>query len=498
MTHPNDFDPLFHPRSVAVVGASNDITKFGGRTYLSLKARRYQGGLYAVNPRVTEVDGDRAYARVRDIPEKVDMAIVVVAAPHVVQTVADCAKKGVRAVQILTAGFRETGSEEGARWEEQLAQIARESGIRIVGPNCFGIYSPESALTVLPGPDFPSESGPVGLLAQSGGLTSFLVRKAMGLGIRFSKAVSYGNACDLNETDYLSYFGADDQTRMVGAYIEGVRDGRRLFEVARSTSLRKPVFIWKGGLTALGSRAVASHTASLGGSQRIWEGFLRQTGVIPVVGIDEMIDLMVGFLHLPDFRGRRVSVVSGGGAITVAACDELDPAGLSMPEFSNQTQETIRALLPASGNTVGNPLDTGPPVFLLPTVKPILEAVAASDRIDAVIVQHEVGSHSPDFVEAAAQVIPSVQKASAKPFLVTMPAPTTSSDAMDVEMVRRKYREWYLERGIPVFDTLHRAVRALGAIIRYNEFRARHESAKRSLIDLHDPSPLLDADPPGT
>jgi acyl-CoA synthetase (NDP forming) len=297
----------------------------------------------------------------------------------------------------------------------------------------------------------------------------------MGLGIRFSKAVSYGNACDLNETDYLSYFGADDQTRMVGAYIEGVRDGRRLFAVARSTSLRKPIFIWKGGLTALGSRAVASHTASLGGSRRIWEGFLRQTGVIPVVGIDEMIDLMLGFLHLPDFRGRRVSVVSGGGAITVAACDELDPAGLSMPAFSSQTRETIRALLPPSGNTVGNPLDTGPPVFLLPTVKPILEAVAASDRIDAVIVQHEVGSHSPDFVEEAAQVIPSVRDASSTPFLVTMPAPTTSSNAMDVEMVRRKYREWYLERGIPVFDTLHRAVNVLGAIIRYNEFLARRK-----------------------
>jgi len=478
LTYPDDFEPLFHPRSVAIIGASNDATKFGGRTYSALKARRYQGEVYAVNPSVTEVDGDRAYARVQEIPGTVDMAIVVVAAPHVVQTIADCAEKGVRAVQILTAGFRETGSAEGARWEEQIAEIARENGIKIVGPNCFGIYSPESALTVLPGPDFPSESGPVGLLAQSGGFTSSLVRKAMGLGIRFSKAVSYGNACDLNEADYLSYFEADDQTRMVGAYIEGVRDGRRFFDVARSTSLRKPIFIWKGGLTALGSRAVASHTASLGGSKRIWEGFLRQTGAIPVVGIDEMIDLMVMFLHLADFRGRRVSVVSGGGAITVAACDELDPAGLSMPDFSKQTQETIRALLPASGNSVRNPLDTGPPVFLLPTVKPILEAVAASDRIDAVIVQHEVSSYSPAFIEEAAQVIPSVRDASAKPFLVTMPEPTASSDAMGVETARRQYREWYLERGIPVFDTLHRAARALGAIVRYQEFVARHGSRR--------------------
>ncbi len=476
MTHPNDFEPLFHPRSVAVIGASNDITKFGGRTYLTLKARRFQGGLYAVNPGASEVDGDKAYARIQDIPDHVDMAIVVVAAPHVAQAIAACAEKGVRAAQILTAGFRETGSEEGTRWEEEIAEIARRSGIKIVGPNCFGIYSPKSALTVLPGPDFPHEAGPVGLLAQSGGFTSFLIRKAMGLGIRFSQAVSYGNACDLGEADYLSYFASDDQTRLVGAYIEGVRDGRRFFEAARSASLRKPVLIWKGGLSALGRRAVASHTASLGGSRQIWEGFLRQTGVVPVVGIDEMIDLMIGFLHLPRFRGRRVCVVSGGGAITVAACDELDPVGLSMPEFSSQTVETIRKLLPASGNTVGNPLDTGPPVFLLPTAKPILEAVAASDRIDAVIVQHELVSYEPDFVEEQAQVIPSIHEASGKPFVVTMPAPTTSSDAMGVETARRKYREWYLERGIPVFDTLHHAVRVLGAVIRYNEFLARHES----------------------
>jgi acyl-CoA synthetase (NDP forming) len=475
---PDDFQPLFHPRSLAVVGASNDATKFGGQTYSAMKARHYRGRLYAVNPNATEVDGDRAYARVQDIPEPVDMAIVAVAARHVVRAVVDCMEKRVRTVQVLTAGFRESGSAEGAHWEQQIAQIACASGMRIVGPNCFGIYSPESALSLRPGPDFPSEGGSVGVLSQSGGLASFLIRKAMGLGIRFSKVVSYGNACDLNETDFLSYFESDEQTRMVGAYIEGVRDGRCFFEIARRTSLRKPIFVWKGGLTAQSGRAVMSHTGSLGGSKRIWEGFLRQTGVIPVAGIDEMIDLMVGFRHLPDFMGRRVSVVSGGGAITVEACDQFDSAGLSLPEFSERTHEAIRTLLPATGNSVRNPLDTGPPVFLLPTAKRILEAVAASDRIDAVIVQHEVIVRSPVFVEELAQVIPSVREASAKPFLVTMPVPTTSSDAMNVEEARRRYREWYLGRGIPVFDTLQSAVRALGRIIRYNEFLDRYASRR--------------------
>ena len=249
----------------------------------------------------------------------------------------------------------------------------------------------------------------MGVLAQSGGFTSSVIRKAMGLGIRFSKAVSYGNACGLNETDYLSYFASDEQTRLVGAYIEGVRDGRRFVEVARRTSLAKPVLIWKGGLTGLGGRAVASHTASLGGDRKIWEGFLRQTGVIPVVGIDEMVELAQR--HFPTVW-ERICVVSGGGAITVAACDDLDQVGLSAPDFSDETEGAIRSLLPPDGNTVGNPLDTGPPLFYLPTAKRILQAVAASDRIDAVIVQQEGGGLGGSFNEELAEVIPSVREES--------------------------------------------------------------------------------------
>lgn len=472
MTKQIDFRPIFDPRSVAVIGASNDPTKFGGRTYFALKDRGYAGRLFAVNPKAGEIDGEAAYARVQDIADDVEMAIIAVAAPFVVQAVADCAEKGVRAAQILTAGFRETGSEEGALWENQMTEIARSNGMRIVGPNCFGIYNPESALTVLPGPDFPKDSGPVGLLSQSGGFTSFLVRKAMGLGIRFSKVVSYGNACDLNECDYLSYFERDEQTKMVVAYIEGVRDGRRFFEIVKKVSRKKPVFIWKGGLTELGSRAVASHTASLGGSKAIWDGFFKQTGAIPAAGIDEMIDLMVGFMCMPKFKGRRVSFICGGGAITVAASDALDPQGFSFPGFSEETKQTIRALLPPSGNTVGNPLDTGPPIFFLPTVKSILEAVGASDRIDVAVVQHEVSAYLPAFVEEMAEIIPSVQDSTGRPFIVTLPEPTTSSDTMDIEETRRKYRESYVNRGAAVFDTLQRAISALGKIVRYNEFVA--------------------------
>ncbi|RJP18980.1 MAG: hypothetical protein C4520_13595 [Candidatus Abyssobacteria bacterium SURF_5] len=470
-----EFQPIFHPRSIAVIGASNDPTKYGGRYFYAMRERSYQGKLYAVNPNAADIDGEKVYARVQDVPDDIDFAIVAVAAPLVVKAVADCAEKHVRAVQILTAGFSETGSAEGTEWERQMARIARQNGMRIIGPNCFGVYSPESALTLLPGPDFPSEIGPIGVISQSGGFTSFLIRKAMGLGIRFSKVISYGNACDLNEVDFLSYLEADDRTKAVVAYVEGVRDGKRFLDAVKRTSLKKPVCIWKGGLSGLGSRAVASHTASLGGSKQIWDGFFRQTGAIPAVGVEEVLDLIVGFTHIPNFCSKRLSVVGGGGAITVAAADALDPYGISMLEFPPETQQSIRRYLAPSGNSVRNPVDVGTPVFLPFTLKPILEIIARSELVDAVIVEHWVTNFMPSFVQDLADVIPSVRDASGKPFVVSLPGPCSSSDTIDIEETRWKYREWYLSQGVPVFETIQRSAKALGKILQYNEFVQRRK-----------------------
>ncbi|MBI5115321.1 CoA-binding protein [Candidatus Poribacteria bacterium] len=465
-----DFRSIFQPRSVAVIGASNDASKFGGQYYFALRARAYSGKLFAVNPKVPDIDGVPTYMRMQDIPDEVEFAVVAVPAAHVVQAIADCAEKRVRVVEILTAGFGESGTPEGARWENEIIEIARRNGTRIIGPNCFGVYSPESALTLLPGIDFPKEGGPVGILSQSGGVTSFLMRKAIGLGVRFSKVISYGNGCDLNEIDFLSYFEADEQTKIVVAYLEGVSDGKRLLELVKKTTLKKPVIIWKGGLSKMGSRAVASHTASLGGKKEIWDGFFRQTGAIPAVGTDDLLDMMIGFGCLPGFQGRRVSVVGGGGAITVAAADALDQVGLSIPEFSVKTQQAIRACLPPTGNSVKNPIDVGTPVYLPHILKPVLEAAASDSAVEAVIVEQWVSNYMPVFVEELADVIPSVKKSSGKPFIATMPEPSASSETIEIEDTRRKYREHYLRHGIPVFDTLQRAATTLGRIVRYNEF----------------------------
>lgn len=467
-----DFQPIFRPRSIAVIGASSDPVKFGGRTYQTVRDRLDHERLYAVNPNVAEIGGVKTYGRLQDIDGPIDLAIIAVPAPFVVQAIRDCAEKKVRVAEILTAGFTETGDEEGSLREQQIVAIAKQNGMRIVGPNCFGIYSPESPLTILPGPDYPKETGPLGILAQSGGFTSNLARRVLELGIRINKAVSYGNACDLNEIDFLSYFRDEDSTRTVAAYIEGVREGRKFLDLAKEVSLKKPFIMWKGGLTRQGGRAVASHTASLGGDNEIWQGFFRQTGAVPVVGIDEMVDAIIGFHCIPGYQAERVSVVGGGGAIVVSAADALEKEGMSILPFSDKTRQAIRSYLPPYGNSVRNPVDMGSPMFVPQTFKPILEAIVASDQVDAVIIEQLVFLFRGDFDEDLAEAIASVRDASGKPFIMTLPQTSTGIKGMGIEQSRRKYREWYLSRSIPVFDSLERAVNVLGKISRYNAFKA--------------------------
>jgi acyl-CoA synthetase (NDP forming) len=311
-------------------------------------------------------------------------------------------------------------------------------------------------------------------MAQSGGFTNILVRKLSELGMRVSKAVSYGNACDLNEIDFLSYFQHDEKTKIITAYIEGVQNGRRFIKAAKEAALTKPVVIWKAGLTSQGSRAVSSHTASLGGQKRVWNGFFRQTGVIPATDGVEMLDLIIGLKCIPNFTGKRMSVVGGGGAITVAASDALSRAGLSILPFSSKIRKAIQAHLPLHGNSVNNPVDVGSPLFEPEMLRPILEIVAGVEFVDAVIVEHMIITFSGAFNEELAQVIQSVRESTGKPFIVTLPQNSFGSDTIETENTRRKYREWYLSRRIPVFDSVAHAANVLGKIARYNAYLTKN------------------------
>jgi len=477
-----ELEPIFYPKTLAVVGASADERKFGGGFLRSLQEFGFKGKIYPVNPRGREVLGLKMYPNVRDIPGPVDLAHIMVPASFVPRVLEDCVAKGVKAAQIFTAGFKETGEEEGRRLEEELVKIA-QNGIRLIGPNCFGVYCPASGLTLLPGWDFPKESGPVAFLSQSGGYAAEFAREAKGWGIRFSKVISYGNACDLNETDFLEYLAQDPETRIITAYMEGPKEGRRFVKLVREVSKYKPVIIWKAGLTQAGARAVTSHTASLTGDEATWDALFKQSGAIRVKSMEELIDTTVAFLHLAPTTGRRVAVIGGGGGISVAASDACEQVGLDVPAFSPEVREQLRSLLPLAGTSIRNPVDIGAPIIPPQALHQILEIAASAETIDTIIAtqaMHYILSGklsflfdiSGGFVQDSIRAPIDIKRRFGKPVVMVLPVGSEEVEMMDAEKGRREIRATYLDAGIPVYPTIERAARAVAHVIEYYQKEA--------------------------
>ncbi len=482
-----EFAPIFQPKSHAVVGASADATKFGGRFLRVLLTFGYPGKLYPVNPHESDILGLKTFPHVADIPEAVEFATITTPAPTVPAIVEECLTKGIKAVQILSSGFREVGP-EGQRLEEQIAHTAAR-GIRVIGPNCFGVYSPAGGLTILPGGELPKESGTVAFMSQSGGYAIRVANRASSLGIRFSQIVSYGNACDINECDLLEYFYEDPNTKVIMGYIEGPRQGRRFFHLLKEVCQSKPVIVWKGGLTKGGARAVSSHTGSLAGEETVWEGLSHQTGAIMVNSLDEMIDTALALLYLPTYRGRRLTVIGGGGGIGVAAADSCERVGLSVPLFSPELQRKLATMVPPVGASTRNPVDVGSPFPRPSALNSVLETVLNEDGVDLAIISElfmSIASHmvrqsdnpAPNVrmdraVAELAQVPVEVKKRLGKPLVMVLPveAMALEPEHIKAEEARRKVANYYLAEGIPVFLTLERAVKALANIIGYYERR---------------------------
>jgi acyl-CoA synthetase (NDP forming) len=352
----DDLGFLFHPNSVALVGITTSQTWHWTLTFLEgLLEIGFDRPLYLVNPKGGEIKGHKVYASLKDVPGNVDYVIGLVNAQIAPRLVEECAGKGVKAIHFCTAGFSETGEEERIKLENELAEIAHKKGIRILGPNCMGIYCPQSRLSY--SPEFPKESGPVGVISQSGGNSIFLVRQAALRGIRFSKVISYGNACDINESDLLEYLAHDADTKIIALYIEGIKDGKRFRRAMEEATKEKTVILLKGGATEGGARAAAGHTAALSGSQTTWDALCKQLGIIKVSSIEEMIDVLVTLLFLPLLRGRNVLLFGAGGGASVLISDEFESRGLRVPPIPPDIVGQIREFTPVAGNILRNPVD---------------------------------------------------------------------------------------------------------------------------------------------
>ncbi len=357
---PPPLDYMFHPRSVAIVGISADLPKIWiRRLYLdSLLESGYPGQIYLVNPKGGEMAGLPIYRSLKDIPGAVDYVVISVPAPCTPKIMEECRDIGVKVVHVFASGYAETGEPDRTELQDRLVEIARQGNIRIIGPNCLGIYYPGGRIGLIP--DFPREPGPIGFLCQSGGNVAYMVRHAVARGLRFSKIVSYGNACDINESDLLDYFAEDPETKVIAAYIEGARDGRRLMDALTKAASLKPTVVLKGGYTAGGSRAAASHTGSLAGADVVWDSLLMQAGAIRVYSIEEMVDMLVALLRVKPPQGFNTCAVWNGGGASVMATDELERAGLRLVPIPGEIREGLKEFIDLANSMLRNPIDVSP------------------------------------------------------------------------------------------------------------------------------------------
>ena len=387
MTEHNAFpaQALFEPQSVAVVGVPRG-PKVGQIFLQGLLHPGYKGRIYPINPNAEEILGLRCYPSISSLPETPDLAILVVGSEAAIEVIGECADRGVKAAALFTAGFSEAGTEEGRQREERLLAAARRGArpVRLVGPNCMALYVPKAALAMLP--NMPSEAGPVAFVSQSGSLCTFVVGEGYARGLAFSKVVSIGNQVDLTASDFFEYLADDPETEVVASYLEGVRDGHRLFRALERCASRKPVVIWKAGRTDAGARAAHSHTGALAGQHEMWSAMLRQVGALTAHDMDELLDLLVACRHVPRDGGRRVAILAGPGGPAVSASDACEENGLELPQLAVGTQEVLRGIIPLAGTSVRNPIDMG--LVMLGAAEMYYratEAAALDPNVDAIL-----------------------------------------------------------------------------------------------------------------
>lgn len=356
MGQSGDLDTLFAPTSVAVIGASNRPGSVGRAIFTNILLNEYTGTVYPVNPKDRSISGVRSYPSVQDLPESVDVAVVVVPAAIVPEVTEECGKKGVKNLIVISAGFREVG-QDGATLERQVTTLARKYSMRMIGPNCLGTINtdPQVRLNASFASQMPLR-GSIAFASQSGSVGEAVIDYAASEGIGFSKFISVGNKADINENDVLEYLQTDQQTKVILLYIEDIVDGRRFVDTVTRVTQDKPIIAVKAGVSPEGAKAASSHTGALAGSDEAYNAILRQSGVIRVESIIDLFDYARAFAKQPLPRGNRVAIITNGGGPGIMATDASIQYGLQISQFSEVTKAKLRAGLPKEAS-VNNPID---------------------------------------------------------------------------------------------------------------------------------------------
>jgi len=469
-----DLDRAFNPNAVAIVGVSGGNQMpgdYSGLKFLKyLKKAGFKGRIYPINPKaVREIEGTKVYPNLLSIPEHLDLVIITVKAAAVPKVLEECVAVKAMDVHICTSGFGETGEAEGKALEARLAEIAHKAGLRVCGPNAIGYHVPASRMMMYGGAPL---TGPVAFATQSGGCGWNFILQCAARGIGVSKVISFGNALTLDANDYLEYLAEDPQTSIICMYLEGINDGRRFTELVREINPRKPVIIWKGGITESGARAAATHTGSLAGDERIWDAFFRQTRATRVTSVEEMADTVATFLKLKPFTGRRAAVFgSGGGGANVARGDICVTEGIDVPPFSRHTRKELMKFLSLVNQSVMNPMDTPFMLHNNSDMEKTIKLIAADRSIDILIINintlslHEMskgdGQGLRDFKECVVKC--TREDLNGKPMVLALMDPGNHGGVRELASKLR-------EANIVVYETLRDACRALSRVARYHEF----------------------------
>lgn len=467
MTKLYDFiDRVFHPTSVAFVGVTTSNPTHWTRTFWdSALAFHFEGTMFPINPRGGELNGRKVYRSISEIPGSIDYAVCTVAAQIAPQIVRECAAKGVRAVHFCTAGFAETGDNDSTRLQQQLVAASKETGVRIIGPNCMGIYCPESRISY--DIDFARESGDVGLISQSGGNSIYAVRELIWRGVKFSKVISYGNACDLDVSDFLEYMIDDVKTKIIALYVEGAGDGKRFRGLLEKAARIKPVVLVKGGCGEAGNRATSTHTGSLTGNNAIWETLCRQHNVIKPKNMEEMVDVLTALQFLPGFTGRNALVMGPGGGASVSLTDEFEKRGFHLPPVSEKIRQQLLHFTQAAGNMLQNPIDYSQSFRQPGSMHKAVHLLTHWDKIDFSVWFSRPSQGTDNFFKSvyeSDEIVSQAFEASPKPVVYILEnSPTPERQAPMYEMLKRVSA---LKK--PAFYSFAAAAEALHLVSEYN------------------------------
>ncbi|MCX6814120.1 MAG: CoA-binding protein [Candidatus Aenigmarchaeota archaeon] len=449
----NQLDYFFKPKSVAIVGASRDPKKIGHVIFRNFVEGKFAGKIFPINPNAEELFGHRCYPSVLSVEEKIDLAVITIPAPIVPQALEECGKKKIPAVIIISGGFKEIGNVE---LENEVSRILKKHKIRAIGPNCIGALDPYSGVDTFFLPRYKLErpgKGKIAFISQSGALGSVVLDWMAMKGYKISKFISYGNAVDVDEADLTEYLANDKETDVICAYFEGVKEGRKFYDVAKKISSRKPLIVLKGGTTSEGTSAVASHTGSLAGSAEIYSTAFKQAGVIQAKDLEQIFDFARVLSTQPAPKGNRVQIITDGGGYGVMTTDWLIKNGLQLAKMSHQNIEKIKKACPPHV-VVKNPIDlTGDADT--ERYKIAIESAMEDPNVDmvAVIILFQIPTLTPDIVD----VVSAISDRKQKPLIVL------AAGGRYTEVLKKSLEDF----GVPCFSYPEGAAEALRALYEY-------------------------------